>query len=65
MDIINVEILEDGTIKSNTDLISAPNHSSAEGFFKLLDRFCGSKGISKAKHLVSHLMHHNHVHGGH
>lgn len=38
-DIINVEILPDGTIKSTTPKISAANHGNASEFYKLLSRY--------------------------
>lgn len=40
-DTINITILEDGTIKTETDKISAPNHSSAEGFLAWVAKMAG------------------------
>jgi hypothetical protein len=62
-DCINVEILEDGTIKSTTDKISAPNHSKADQFFEVLQDFVG--GIKSIKRRVGMAYSHVHVHGSH
>jgi hypothetical protein len=56
-DIINITILEDGTIKSETDLISQANHSSADKFFSFLRGLLGGEEKRKAKHG------HVHTHG--
>jgi hypothetical protein len=41
-DVINVEILADGTLKITTDQVSAANHSKAEEFLKDLEQSCGA-----------------------
>lgn len=60
-DKIEIEILEDGTIKTSTDKVSMANHSSAEGFLKFVGRLCGG--------LVQRVRkggkHHGHAHGEH
>ncbi len=33
-DIINIQVLEDGTFKISTDSVSMPNHTNAEGLIK-------------------------------
>lgn len=59
-DIIDIEILEDGTIKSSTGKVSAPNHANAEGFFRFMAQKCGGLFSRKAKH--GHGLHHHHDH---
>jgi len=55
-DVMNVTILEDGRIKSETDGVSGPNHSSAEAFLRTLGRLAGgtvtrqARGHKKHKH---------------
>uniref|UniRef100_A0A6M3JN00 Uncharacterized protein n=1 Tax=viral metagenome TaxID=1070528 RepID=A0A6M3JN00_9ZZZZ len=44
-DIINVEILEDGTISYQTDKISGTNHVSADSFLKELEAAIGGKVV--------------------
>lgn len=40
-DIIDIEITEDGLIKSTTPKISAANHANSTEFFKMLARLTG------------------------
>lgn len=57
-DIIKIEILPDGTIKSETDKVSGPNHQSAESFLGDVAKKAGgqvqrrarSTGIPKQTH---------------
>ena len=58
-DIINIEILEDGTIKATTDPISQANHLSAERFFSFLKGLCGGDKTIKPRHQGAHM----HSHG--
>lgn len=44
-DKIQIIILADGTIKSTTDEISAPNHQLAEDFLKMLARLSGGESV--------------------
>ena len=44
-DIINVEILEDGTISYQTDKISGTNHVSADSFLQELQEAIGGKVV--------------------
>lgn len=60
MDVIDIEILADGTIKSSTDVISPVNHTSADKFFALLERLTG--GICSRKRRGSKV--HVHQHDG-
>lgn len=69
MDTIKITVLEDGTIKTETDRVSMPNHANAEGFLGLIARLCGGKTERRAKHghaFHSHGAHeHSHEHGDH
>ena len=56
-DIINVEILEDGTISYQTDKISGTNHASADSFLKELEEALGGKVVVK---LIPHKEAHQH-----
>jgi hypothetical protein len=56
-DIINIEILPDGTIKSSTDSVSQANHSAADKFFSVLRDLAG--GVFSRKQKVGHV----HTHG--
>lgn len=60
-DSIRIEILADGTIKSTTDPISAPNHQSAEAFMKDLQTLAGGQTTKTARHDHAH----THEHGTH
>ncbi len=42
-DEIEIEVLDDGTIKCTTPKISAANHASADGFMKALARMMGGE----------------------
>lgn len=69
-DRMQVEILEDGTIKVVTDGISPANHVSAENFLELISRLTGSEGIREKRkdahaHVHAHDHHHHHDHAGH
>lgn len=59
-DIIKIEILEDGTIKTTTDPISGPNHQSAESFMRTITSLAGG-AVSRIKRALTHA--HAHVHG--
>jgi hypothetical protein len=43
MDTMNITILEDGTIKAETDKISGINHMTAEALLRNLAGACGGK----------------------
>lgn len=68
MDSMNITILEDGTIKVETDKISQANHMTAEAFLRNMALACGGKQerkhrqgvIGAACHAVQHLMGHSH-----
>jgi len=42
-DILEVEVLEDGTLKVTSGKVSMPNHAGAEAFLRDLARGCGGK----------------------
>ena len=44
-DNIQIEILDDGTIKVTTDQVSGPNHANAEAFLKMLAQLGGGETI--------------------
>lgn len=56
MDTIKITILEDGTIRTETDTISAPNHKSAETFMAQTEKLAGGKvtTVDKRKSLHQH-----------
>lgn len=67
-DVIEIEILEDGTIKTVTDKVSMPNHANAEGFMRQLATYCGGfvkrvRRIAVGASLLGAL--HEHTHDGH
>ena len=65
-DTIKGEILDDGTIKSTTDAISAANHSSAEAFFRHLAQLTGGEHKKSRRgmaHSHQHEREHEHTHG--
>jgi len=67
-DKITFEILEDGTIKSVTDAVSMPNHSSADGLLISIGKLAG--GLVKramrmgVRHSLAGALH-AHAHDGH
>jgi len=63
-DKIEIEITEDGLIKSSTDKVSMPNHANAEMFLREMARLAGGPTERKRKH--GHTGHHahEHEHGG-
>lgn len=60
-DQMKIEILPDGTIKIDTDRISGPNHTNAEGFIREIFRLAGGQGKRTLKTGAS-LAHALHVH---
>ncbi len=57
-DVIDIEILPDGTIKSTTPKISAANHSNSAQFFSFLSRITG--GLVSATRRDKTADHHHH-----
>lgn len=62
-DIIEIEILEDGTIKTSTDQIGQSNHQNAEEFMAEMARNLGG-ATETEKRRVSHAHAHTHQHAG-
>lgn len=48
-DVIKINILPDGTIKSETDKVSGPNHQSAESFLGDMAKKAGGQVTSRAR----------------
>lgn len=64
-DKIEIEILEDGTIKVSTDKVSMPNHANAEAFLREMARLAGGPVERTRKgHSHAHTHEHEHEHGG-
>lgn len=49
-DKITITILDDGTIKSETDKVSMPNHQSAERFLLDVGRLAGGEVTKEHRH---------------
>lgn len=58
-DMIEIEVLEDGTIKITTDAISPANHLSADSFLKMIEQLAGGE-ITKQKNRKTHGQIHQH-----
>ena len=62
VDTLQIEILEDGTIKTTSDPISAANHANAEEFLKFLARMAGGETTRERRKDAQHLHRHRHHH---
>jgi hypothetical protein len=60
LDSLNIEILEDGTIKVSSDRVSQANHMMAEAFLRYISEMAGGGTVRQRK---GH--HHTHAHEGH
>jgi len=60
VDTINIEILEDGTVKFDTDKISDVNHVSADAFMEEVEKLLGGTVEVKSKRRKGHV--HTHTH---
>ena len=58
-DVIEVEVLSDGTVKTTTDNVSGPNHQNAEDFLQFLASKLGGT-VTRQKR--PHAVHHQHQH---
>ena len=70
IDKISIEILADGTIKSETSKISGPNHQNAEAFMKYLAELTGGETKRTRRghthvHGEEHEHEHDHAEAGH
>ena len=63
IDTLAIEILEDGTIKTTSDAVSAANHESAEQFLKAVARLAGGETTRETRRDVKHGHVHTHAHG--
>lgn len=52
MDTMKITILDDGSLKIETDQISPANHMTAEAFMRNVNQACGDKQERKHKHGV-------------
>ncbi len=59
-DTLKIEILDDGTIKVTSDVVSAANHASADKFVTFLARLAGGATTitKRSKHTHSHAHEH-------
>lgn len=62
-DKISIEIMEDGTIKSETEGVAGVNHRSAEDFLKAMGDLVGGEVTRKKRPMRTHA--HTHQHQGH
>lgn len=60
-DIITIEILPDGTVKTTTDPISPANHQSAEAFLAGVTQLTGGD-VQRKRRGAHHHHHHTHTH---
>jgi hypothetical protein len=61
-DEIQIEILPDGSLKIETDEVSAANHMSADDLVKFIERLAGGETQVKHKHTHAHGKAHQHLH---
>lgn len=61
-DKIKISVLEDGSIKIETDKVSMPNHTNAENFLKEMFKLAGGNLAKKAKHAFAHVSGKTHQH---
>lgn len=58
-DNLQIEILDDGTIKTTSDAVSGPNHANAEQFLKYMATLAGGE-TTRVKRADAHHHHHQH-----
>ena len=65
-DEMRIEVLDEGTIKIETDAVSGPNHMNAEGFIREVFNLAGGKGrrTLRPNADLRHALH-THTHDGH
>jgi hypothetical protein len=56
---MTIEILEDGTIKVQTNDMSGPGHKAADDFLSMIARLAGGE-VTEEK--IGHAHHHQHSH---
>lgn len=64
-DVLKITILGDGTIKTVSDEVSAPNHDLAERFLRAMASLAGGKTQRVARTDKPHTHHHHHEEGEH
>jgi len=62
LDTLQIEILEDGTIKTLTDAVSAPNHANAEQFLQYMATLAGGETTRQKRSDTQHTQAHTHAH---
>jgi hypothetical protein len=60
MDILDIKILADGTIKSSSGQVSPENHQSAEAFLKMLASLTGGATSRQRRGDAPERHHHSH-----
>lgn len=60
-DRIKIEVLQDGTIRLETDQVSGPNHASAEEFLRIMAELAGG-GQTRVRKAGAHHHHRGHSH---
>lgn len=60
IDKLVIEILEDGTIKTTSDAVSAANHDNAEQFLRAMARLAGGETMRETRKDIKE--HHHHMH---
>jgi hypothetical protein len=63
-DVMEIEILEDGTISVKTDAVSGKNHHSADEFLDMIEELTGGKR-TRTPRKDKKIKHHKHAHHGH
>jgi len=59
-DKMEIEILEDGTLKVTTGTVSPANHINAEAFLRDMSTLCGGKVTRTTRLDVNHSIAHSH-----
>ena len=62
IDQLKIEILEDGTIKTTSDEVSAANHDTAEQFLRAMARLAGGETVREDRKDINGQHHHVHDH---
>ena len=68
IDKLTIEILDDGTIKTTSDEVTAANHDNAEQFLRAMARLAGGETTREARKDAkrhTHSREGEHVHEGH
>lgn len=61
-DVIKIEILADGTLKSTTDVVSQANHLSCTRFFQYMQEIAGGQQTAEKRSDKHTHTHHHHEH---